>query len=165
MLTQERLKELVSYDQKTGIFTCNLVRHQSHEIGGELGYDTGRGYVRIKLDGSKYMAHRLAWLYVYGTWPADLLDHIDGDRKNNRIENLREASNSENLRNRPENKNNTSGHKGVYWNKQHQKWLVKFVVGGVNHYLGLFEDFDEAARAYREAIDRIHGEFVYRLAA
>lgn len=164
-LTRERLKEILSYDPATGVFSCNKVRHQSHKIGDELGYDVGKGYLRIKVDGHQYPAHRLAWFYMTGEWPAEVIDHIDLDRSNNRWGNLRAATNCENLRNRPKNKNNTSGQKGVFWNKKDQKWVVKIGLNGTRHYLGTFDDFDKAVMVHQDGVARLHGEFAYRTAA
>ena len=79
----------------------------------------------ITVDGKRYRAHRLAWLYVYGAWPLGRLDHEDTDRQNNRIKNLRPASNAENLHNRGKQKNNTSGYKSVSWHKRQRGGLQK----------------------------------------
>ncbi|EMK2710698.1 HNH endonuclease, partial [Pseudomonas aeruginosa] len=98
-LTQERLKELLSYDAATGEFTW-MARKGSRALpGAAAGSNDGQGYVRIAIDGCRYRAHRLAWLYCYGKWPAAQVDHLNHRRDDNRLSNLREVSHSENQRN------------------------------------------------------------------
>lgn len=116
-LTAERLRELLSYDPETGIFRRVATRRQV-KSGDIAGSDDGKGYWRIRVNGEKHRAHRLAWLYVNGAWPIDQLDHINGDKLDNRICNLREATNSENQQNRSLPKSNTSGRLGVHFDKQ-----------------------------------------------
>lgn len=102
MLTQERLKELLHYNPETGIFTW-LKNTRGHKISDPVGHLDSQGYVQIKLQTiSSYKifhAHRLAWLYMRGAFPSMSLDHIDSDRKNNKISNLREVSISGNAQN------------------------------------------------------------------
>ena len=116
-LTQSQLKELLHYDPDTGIFTNLVTRNGRALIGDQAGYLRPTGYVIITLNYKRYRAHRLAWLYMYGVWPKDQLDHINRVSHDNRIANLREVSNSENQQNSGIQTNNTSGHKGVSWNK------------------------------------------------
>lgn len=101
-LTVERLRDLLSYDQATGVFVWRRKPHDnatSIQPGGVAGSYCGRGYLEIKIDGRAYKAHRLAWLYTHNEWPPILLDHRNRDKKDNRIDNLRPASHAENSRN------------------------------------------------------------------
>ncbi len=102
-----------------------------------------------------YTTHRLIWLFVHGSWPKNHLDHINGIIIDNRIENLREATRSQNMGNQPIKRINTSGYRGVSWRKKDHKWQVKF--RGV--YLGCFDDILEAAATYRAAYSAFYGEF------
>lgn len=144
-LTQARLKELLHYDPKTGIFV-NLVQRKKALEGAVAGCDSGR-YITIQIDGKGYSAHRLAWLYVYGYFPERLLDHINRDRADNRISNLREVSEQCNVRNTGNYKNNTSGVKGVYLEKARGKWRANIKVDGKTKSLGSYENFDNAVCA------------------
>lgn len=107
------------------------------------------------------MEHRLAWFLHYGEWPTCQVDHINGDRHDNRISNLRLASSSENQRNRKRPKNNTSGYKGVSWIEHYQMWQATIKFDGKNKYLGRFDTPEEASDAYNKAALRHHGEFAF----
>jgi hypothetical protein len=102
MLTAERLRELLDYDPETGRFIWRKDHPTAKHIkaGSVAGTKNGRGYWVIGVAGAKYVAHRLAWLYVTGEWPAHLVDHENGDRLDNRFANLREATDSQNNFNR-----------------------------------------------------------------
>ncbi|MDP8268226.1 MAG: HNH endonuclease signature motif containing protein [Candidatus Tenebribacter davisii] len=116
-LTYAELHRQLSYNSFTGLFRWKVVRPKSRsKIGGILKY-TQFSYVRIKINGKSYQAHRLAWLYVHGKWPEGDIDHKDQVRYHNWIDNLRETNTKYNGRNRGNPKNNISGVKGVYWNK------------------------------------------------
>jgi len=106
-----------------------------------------------------YKAHRLAWLYVHGEWPPEQLDHINGQRDDNRVENLRSATRAENAGNSKRRADNTSGFKGVYWNAQRSKWQAKIRRGQLEKHLGLFVCKEDAAEAYRRAAADVFGEF------
>ena len=103
-----------------------------------------KGYTSIMISGKNYRAHRLAWLYVYGYLPEHEIDHIDRDKSNNKIDNLRHVSCSCNKRNVGLRQDNTSGIKGVYWDKQSDKWRAQITANNKQHHLGLFTDFTEA---------------------
>jgi len=128
-LTAEKLKELLNYDPETGlfirvVFICNRAR--KGDIAGSI--DKRAGYRCIVINGKRYQAHRLAWLYVHGRWPESQLDHINRNAGDNRITNLREVSNQENHHNLKLHVRNTSGHSGVYWNKKNKKWVAYITV-------------------------------------
>jgi len=145
-LTQERLKERLSYDKKTGVFRWR-VSTGSISAGGLAGCINGAGYNIIQIDGVLYRANRLAFLYVEGYFPENGVDHIDRDTVNNRWDNLREVSHQCNLRNAKLSKSNTSGVKGVYYHNARKKHVACIRVSRKLIYLGSFNDFDEAVCA------------------
>lgn len=158
-LTQDELKRHLSYDPDTGMFVRIASISPRVRVGEEPGTIRDDGYRCIRINSERYMAHRLAWLYVHGQWPANDIDHINGIRADNRIANLRCATRSENLCNQGKSKANKSGFKGVYWNKQRRKWQGELIVRGKRFYLGLYSDPAAAANAYAEAAAKHHGEF------
>lgn len=158
LLTQERLKELLHYEPETGIFTHQITRYRVKK-GQTAGSMTRNGYVLMKIDGGKYLAHRLAWFYVNGEFPKDQIDHIDGVKTNNSISNLREATNGENMSNIVWNSSNTSGAKGVSWCKRNKKWRAYVKKNRKFINLGLFVDVSEAAEVASQARIKLHGAF------
>lgn len=158
-LTQDRLKELFSYDPDTGIFVPLTKRKGVVPSTQHVGWKKSGGYILITVDGRVHRAHRLAWLYVYGTWPTLHIDHIDGNPANNRISNLREAEVWQNMANSKKPHTNTSGYKGVQWHKGAQKWMSQIRVNGRTIYLGLFDDPAEAHAAYCAKAQETKGEF------
>lgn len=153
-----RVIELFNYDQATGLFT----RRVGVQGGGRAGSVAGtlsHGYVRIRIDGKLHSAHRLAWLVVHGYMP-DELDHINLIKDDNRIENLRPATRSENQRNKGKQSNNTSGYKGVYWDKSKGKWHARAQdANGKQKFLGSFPTPESASAAYNDFASNLHGEF------
>ena len=150
-LTQARLKELLSYDPDTGIFVWIKSTDKRISIGAVAGIVNNRGYRRIKIDGKHRRAHRLAWLYVHGVWPDGELDHMNRDKLDNRISNLRIATRSENLQNTNIRKNNTSGVKGVWLNKVRRKWVASVHINRKYKHLGHFNTIEEATAARQAA--------------
>jgi hypothetical protein len=138
-VTQARLKEALNYDPETGVFTRN---------GCKVGSDDGAGYLQASVGNCSYRLHRLAWLYVHGEWPNGVIDHINGDRSDNRIANLRDVSQRANTLNVPLRKTNKSGISGVWWHARIKRWRVS--IDGKNH-LGHFSDFFEACCARKSA--------------
>lgn len=155
MLTQAELKELLVYDPVTGIFTNRVTRNSRALIGAEAGKDRLDGYRDIKINHKIYLTHRLAWLYVHGEWPADQIDHINGVRSDNRIDNLRVVTNKQNGENQTLRSNNTSGHRGVTWDKVNGKWMAQIKHHGKIHHLGYFSILEEAAAAAKAMRDRL----------
>lgn len=152
ILTAERLRSLLSYDPKTGIFTWKVPR-QGREIGKPAGALVAKlGYIRICVDYRHYYAHRLAWFYHYGTWPEAGLDHINRIKTDNRIANLREITHVGNGQNRirPQ-RNNRSGFLGVMWSSQKGKWQAVIVINRKRRHLGFFDDPATAHKAYLDA--------------
>lgn len=159
MLTQERLKDVLHYDESTGIFTWRVALSRRVRIGDVAGTVTNRGYITIKIDGRLYRAHRIAWLYVHGTFPPDQIDHIDHRRANNSIANLRLATQSENSMNMRLSAKNTSGFKGVSMYKPSGKWMAYAKLGGKQYHLGYFHTAEAASAAYEAFAKQHHGEF------
>jgi hypothetical protein len=155
-LTQQQVKSLLRYDPETGewnwlVFKKN--RKTASTKAGSLIKKTG--YVCICINGHLYQAHRLAWLYMTGYWPTNQVDHKDTNRSNNKWDNLRLASNSLNQANTKNYRNNTSGHKGIWFRNDCRKWYVK--VG--RKYVGLFETYDDAVNAYQKTAAEKYGEY------
>ena len=115
--------------------------------------------VQIKLDGRLYKAHRIVWLLSYGVWPKQDIDHADGDPANNKVSNLRLATNQQNQFNRGASKRNTSGYKGVYWDKPSSKWRAQICYNRRSVFLGHYDTPEEAAVAYAEGAKRYAREF------
>jgi hypothetical protein len=150
MVTQDRLKELFDYAPQTGDF-IRILAVSSAKAGDVAGTIQGKGYLGFNIDNRHYLAHRLAWLYMYGEWPKHQIDHIDGNKTNNRIENLRDVDNSENHRNTKVNSNSTTGILGVCWCSEANKWRAYIHIGGRQKRLGSFDDIADAAKARAEA--------------
>ena len=153
-LTQEELKNFLVYNKDTGIFSWK--GNPSNRIAGACG---GNGYRNILINGKSHKAHRLAWLYVTGCFPARLIDHINGVKDDNRWVNLREATAIQNQQNRGRQANNTSGFKGVTWNKMHKKWRSQIGVNGGKKYIGSYETPELAYEAYCQVAKELHGDF------
>ena len=126
--------------------------------GTKAGFTSRDGYIHTDFQGKQYRNHRIIFLMHHGYIPA-MIDHIDGNRANNRIENLRICNNTQNLLNSKTPKSNTSGLKNVEWRKQRQKWQVKFKVNKVVKYFGLYDDLELAELVAIEARNKYHGEF------
>ena len=155
----DRLRQLLDYDPVNGIFKWKVWRRWNAEIGSVAGYVNSKGYLHISIDGREYKAHRIAWKYFYGEEPVDQIDHIDGDRKNNKISNLRQANNRQNQMNVKKQKNNTVGLKGVYFNKKSNKWVARIGVNYKRIFLGLFDTPEKAHDAYKDAAKKYIGEY------
>lgn len=121
--------------------------------------DDGSGYRQGRIFGKAFRAHRVAWAITHGEWPSYEIDHINGDRSDNRINNLREASRMENARNRGANINSPSGLKGVSWSKSSGKWRARITAGGPENNLGFFDTAEDAHAAYCVAANKLHREF------
>lgn len=146
-LTQKRLKELFHYNPQTGIFTGRTQTGGRAKKGYVAGCIEIFGYLRITVDKISYKSHRLAWLYVHGYFPESDMDHINRDKADNRIKNLRVVSKQCNNRNTGNPKNNKSGVKGVHWITKGKRWHAKIRVMSEAKYLGIYKDFDEAVCA------------------
>jgi hypothetical protein len=157
ILTQDELKRQLHYDPTTGIFTRNIIKTGRFKVGQEAGcFDSSNGYLKIGLNGKRYFSHRLAWLYVNGYFP-DYIDHINGNRTDNRFVNLREASASQNAMNRGLPSNNTTGVIGV--RKHRNKFTAVVKINKKNKYIGIYKTKEEAAKAATNERKLLFGEF------
>lgn len=167
-ISLEQLRQMLHYDELTGVFTWRCDRNRGRtkqsivSVGDVAGnVSTTTGYRFICIERKKYAAHRLAWFYVHGHWPKECIDHINCDRADNRIENLREATRQQNNLNKGPRQGTISGIKGVSWSKTKKMWFAQIGFNGKNHNLGWFKSKELAAKAYRKAAAKFHGDFAW----
>lgn len=158
MITQSELLKVLNYDHITGIFTWKKPLSSKFNKNDIVGNLHTSGHLRVTLFEKKYYLHRLAWLYVYGEMTKYQIDHINGKKTDNRICNLREATNMQNSQNKTV-KNSTSGYKGVTWAKSVNKWKAQITFNYKNKHLGYFDNKLQAYNAYKVAALKFHGEF------
>lgn len=158
-LDLDRLRELLEFDEKTGVFKWLKPPSNRTAKRSVAGVVTGAGYRYIRVDRKSYLAHRLAWLYVHGEWPKNLIDHINLVRDDNRIANLRQATSAQNGHNARLRSTNRSGLKGVSWSASKARWHARIVANYVTYPLGYFDTKEQAHEAYQVAARRLHGEF------
>jgi hypothetical protein len=160
MLTQQKLKELVFYcHERGGLFWINSPTPKSRiKIGHRAGSIDSHGHRQTSLFGTVYMEHRLVWFYHHGRWPNDQIDHVNGIRDDNRLENLRECNQSQNSQNqRKASKNNTStGILGVSKHKNSSRFTSAICTNKKQIYLGTFDTPEEAHKAYVQAKRQHH---------
>jgi HNH endonuclease len=157
-LTQARLQELLRYDLETGEFFWCIDKSGSAKTGDRAGNMNGNGYWEISVDGKKYKAHRLAWLYVYGYF-SERLDHKNRNKSDNRITNLREATRSQNGENARAKRTNRTGLKGV--SRHAQRWQAKIGHNGKRAHLGTYDTARQAHTVYCYAAKLLHGKFFH----
>jgi hypothetical protein len=133
-LTVERLREVLDYDQETGVFVWRIAVSRN-KAGATAGYTGPNGYVYIGIGGHQYLAHRLAWLFVYSEWPCKDIDHANRQKSDNRILNLRDVSVAGNAHNRGLHPANKSGVKGVHFNTTHNQWCAQIKLNGKSIHL------------------------------
>jgi hypothetical protein len=159
-LTRARVRELLRYNPKTGEFRWRKRPRNSVRLGPSAGgVHSHAGYRRIKIDRRLYREHQLAWFYMTGRWGRPTIDHRDGDATNNRWNNLRRATLSQNNANRRRPRQNTSGYKGVYLCRRSGKWRALIGSNGKVVYLGKFATPQAAHAAYLAAARKLFGEF------
>jgi hypothetical protein len=156
-ITQELIRETFDYQDGKLIWKKSK---KSAVLGKVAGAVCGNGYVNVTLDGKTYKAHRLIYILHHGHVP-EMIDHIDRDKTNNRIENLRPATVSQNVCNREAPANSTSGIKGVRFHKRDKKWLAYTKISGKQKHVGTFESMDAAAIAATAARKELHGEYAH----
>lgn len=154
MITVDQVKRLLHYEPDTGVFTW-LVQRSQFPAGKVAGRKDLVGYIQIKINYKNYLSHRLAWFYMTGEWPEHEVDHRNNDRADNRWANLRAATRSQNQGNRLRSRNNTSGFKGVLWDKQSGRWKARIR----QRDLGYYANIEDAAAAYEKAAKELFGEF------
>ena len=157
MLTAERLREVLRYDPDTGVFTWRATAGRKNLVAGTIRKQDG--HRKIGLLRGQYLAHRLAWLYMTGEWPAGEVDHRDCNPDNNAWINLRLADKHQNGCNRGPKRNNSTGLKGVVFHKKIGRYAGRIQVKGKQYHLGCFATAEEAHAAYCDAAVKYHGEF------
>jgi hypothetical protein len=156
-LTQDYLLSL--FDYRDGVLYRKVKPSRSHvDIRKPAGTVNASGYITIGISGKVYRAHRLIFLMHHGFLPK-LIDHIDGDKKNNNIENMREATKKQNQHNRKVSINNKCGLKGVCFHKGNGKWVAAITINNKPKHIGYFHTSEEASSAYKSASLKHHGEF------
>lgn len=157
-ISHSELLKLLHYSPETGVFTWKIHVNSRARPGWVAGSLVGEGYWRIKVGNRSTLAHRLAWFYVNGTWPDRAIDHIDANKLNNRISNLRLASVKQNSANRKIGKNNSSGFKGIQA-RPNGRWRASYESDGKWYSLGSYGSREEASDAYMASLKERHGEF------
>lgn len=154
-LDSTRLRELLDYNPDTGVFTWRVTASRNTAVAKVAGYVAANKYRTIRIAGQGYLAHRLAWQYVHGAPPVNSIDHINGIRDDNRIANLREATQAQNTQNRSRPQGGNP-YLGVYWYAQRNKWRALIILNGHAKHIGLFTTAEEARDAYLAAKKEIH---------
>lgn len=150
---KERSAEMFKDKRTHGMWNTRYAGKEAFTTISAYGYRGGKVFDRM------YLTHRVAWAIHYGEWPDDQIDHVDNDKLNNRIGNLREATHSENMHNQGVRKTNTSGYKGVSWDSGRKTYRARIRLGGKMIYLGRFSSAEAAHAAYCEAAKKYHGDF------
>jgi len=153
------LLRVLDYNPETGAFTWKVRLCKKYKLGAVAGSPHCKGYWIIRIHGVGYLAHRLAWFYVHAVWPPITIDHWDLNKRNNAIGNLRNATIPENHYNIPKQANNSSGFKGVYFDKREQKFIARCNVEKKTHRLGAFDTAEKASEAYVNFATVHHREF------
>lgn len=151
----EELRKVLNYDPATGVFIWLARLSNRAKIGAEAGTIGSEGYRTITVHGSRHYAHRLAWAWVHGSFPTDLVDHKNKNRLDNSIDNLRPATRKQNAENSGIRSHNTSGFKGVTWSKDRCKWVAQINHNGEHKTLGYFDSPALASTAYSQAADKL----------
>lgn len=158
MITQERLKQLLVYNEEQGEFIWKVKPHKGILINTIAGSKHNKGYRHIRVDNKLYLTHRLVWLYIFGYFPKEI-DHINGNKEDNRLINLREATRAQNMQNTERVRKTVSGERGVTWVKKLKKWLVRVQIDKKRINIGYFEDLELAILVSQEAKRKYYGEF------
>lgn len=161
----DAIRSAVDYNKKTGKFTWKtrgeMSKSWNSKWAGKPAFDTLHpyGYRKGRFGRFELLAHRVAWAVSYGFWPEEEIDHIDRNPDNNKIENLRLATPSNNQWNKAKYKTNTSGYKGVTWSKDKGKWMARCSAFGKEKFLGYFDDAKSASEAYCAYSKDRHGDY------
>lgn len=157
MITYEQARRLFSYNQRTGILRWRVRPRGRTRPGNVAGCPSDTGHLQVRIFGKKYYAHRIIWLWMTGSWPIEETDHRDLNPGNNRWTNLREATKTQNRRNKSKGKNTLSPFKGV--SKSGKRWRARIKQDGIERVLGYFDSPLIAHKAYSKAAKMYHGEF------
>jgi hypothetical protein len=155
-LSASRVRELFDYDPATGLLTRRIAVSNSR-VGVAVGRDNGLGYLQVRVDRRLFTVHRVIWCWMTGEWPQGEVDHIDGNRSNNRWSNLRLATREQNEANKRTREGKIGGAKGVYAHRG--RWRALITVAGKRIYLGVFDRHEDAVSAYAEAATKHYGAF------
>ena len=155
----EKLKSSLSYNPETGEFKRISPKFGNASKTDFVGRIIDSGYLVISIGNVRYRAHRIAWKMHYGVEPDSFIDHINQDKADNRIDNLRSADKSQNMMNRPAQKNNKLGVKGVHWDNKNKRYIAQIKTPDGRKWLGRFKDVESASNAYVKASKTYHGEF------
>ena len=147
ILTQELLRHLLDYNPDTGVLTWRAKPSQVVKIGQQAGTRRTDGYLALQINKQKMYAHRVIWLHVHGVWPQEEIDHINRNRADNRLVNLRAATRLENSHNTGKPATNTSGHKGVTFHHRNKQWQVQLSANNKTFYVGQFAQLTDAVQA------------------
>ena len=160
MITHDELTTILDYDPTTGNLVWKTPRPKI-QVGSIAGHSHNRGYINLEIYGKHYAAHRLVWFFVNKEWPKNQIDHINGNKADNRIENLREATNGQNRANtKTTNKHGLKGVRRLSWMKEQDKcWQAQITHQKKVIYLGCYHTKEEAHSAYCDAAKKLHGEF------
>lgn len=153
MITQNELKEILQYNENTGVFTWKQSPAKHIKIGDIAGSLDANGYTYIRINKKLYKAHRLSWLYVYGEWPKNQIDHINGVKNDNRVINLRDVTNRENHQNKKEHREGKLV--GCNFHKKTQKWRAQIQINGRLKHLGYYNTELEAHEAYLKFLKQL----------
>lgn len=150
-ITAERIREIVSYDPDTGVFVWRVKRNKC-PVGKRVGFPRNKGdYWKARIDYQVVYLHRVAWLYMTGTWPTLMIDHVDGDKGNNSWSNLREVTQKQNQENRTKQTKSKSGIRGVDWSAREKKFRARITHNRMAIHLGWFHTLNEAINARDQA--------------
>lgn len=159
MITQKRVWELFTFNDEEGALYYRETTGAKGKKGRKAGSLSDKGYRRVFVDGKSYFAHRVIWLWVYGEFPAAGIDHRNHIHDDNRLDNLREATQKQNLANRSISRCNTSGYVGVARKKDTRGWVATCKFEGKNKHLGVFDTAEEASEAYQAFASQLRGVF------
>ena len=160
-LKDECLRKL-KYDPLKGVFTWIFDGTRGVKAGDIAGSKLPTGYFQLCVAGKRIPAHRVAWLFVHGEFPDKSIDHINRNKSDNRIENLRLATPEQNAQNRDKNSKNTSGYKGVTWHKRDERWQAAITVKGKVLHLGYYNIVVDASKAYIDASKKYQTHSIYK---
>ena len=153
-----RIEDCIKLDKDTGELTWRLRVNNAVRVGQVIGTKHNKGYKFFRLNRTFYFNHRVVWYLAYGEWPQGEIDHINGDKSDNRLKNLRDVTHQQNMLNKAS-QQATSKFKGVHWHKKNKKWRATLWNGTSKLHLGMFNCEKEAALAYDQAAKEVFGEF------